>query len=184
MNNNLAKLKKITINFIYRMLIIILITIVLLILMKKNISFKKDFYKYVYDTNISFSKISNLYNKYFKDFTNNLNNKNIKKVSNEKINYIKKEKYEEGVRLTVSSNYSIQVQESGIIVYKGLKEPYGNVIIIQQINGIDLLYGNIDTTNYKIYDYVNKGDILGSCNNELYLLFKKNGKVIDYEKYI
>lgn len=183
MNDNIVKFKKLIISFIYRFLIVSLVTILLLIMMKKNINFKKEFYKYVYDTNISFSKISNLYNKYFKDFNLNLDNKTYK-VASEKISYLKKEKYEDGVKLTVNSNYSVQAQESGIVIYKGIKEPYGNVIIIQQINGIDLLYGNIDNINYNLYDYVKKGDILGICNNKLYLLFKKNGKIIDYEKYI
>ena len=184
MNNKVTKIKELVFNYIYRLLIVALITIVLLIIMKKNINFKRDFYKYVYDTNFSFAKFNNLYNKYFKDFKTTIKDNNIKNVSSEKINYSKKEKYEEGVKLTVSNNYSVQNQESGIVIYKGIKEPYGNTIIIQQINGIDLLYGNIDVNNYNLYDYVKKGDILGVCNNTLYLLYKKNGKVINYEDYI
>ena len=68
MNNKVTKIKELVFNFIYRLLIVALITIVLLIIMKKNINFKRDFYKYVYDTNFSFAKFNNLYNKYFKDF--------------------------------------------------------------------------------------------------------------------
>ena len=74
-------------------------------------------------------------------------------------------------------------KDSGIIVFIGNKEDYGSSIIVQQVNGIDVLYGNIENTNYKLYDYVKKGDILGSANKYLYLLFKKDGKVLDYEKY-
>ena len=86
--------------------------------------------------------------------------------------------------LVVSNNYTVPVIESGIVVFIGDKEDYGKVIIIQQINGIDLLYGNIDNTSYKLYDYVKKGDILGISNNYLYLVYKKDGKVLDYEKYL
>ena len=184
MHNKFLKIKELTVNFVYRLLLVSLITIVLLIVMRKNINLKKEFYKYVYDTNIKFAEFNNLYNKYFKDFKMNMNANTIEKVSNEKINYVKKEKYKDGVKLSVSSNYSIPIIESGIVVYKGLKEPYGNVIIIQQINGIDLLYGNIENSNYNLYDYVKKNNVLGTCNKELYLLFKKDGKVLNYEKYI
>ena len=39
-------------------------------------------------------------------------------------------------------------------------------------------------TNYKLYDYVKKGDVLGTSNKNLYLVFKKDGKVLNYEKYL
>ena len=102
----------------------------------------------------------------------------------EKISYSKQDKYKDGVKLSISNNYSVPVLESGIIVYIGNKDEYGNSIIVQQINGIDLLYGNIENTNYKLYDYVKKGDVLGTSNKNLYLVFKKDGKVLNYEKYL
>lgn len=179
-------IKKTIVNFILKTLIVTVITLVLLIIMKTSAKFKTLYYKYVYDTNITFTKFNNLYNKYFKDLNikDIINKDKTKTVSGEKISYSKQVKYKDGVKLTVSNNYSVPVLESGIIVYIGNKDGYNNSIIVQQINGIDLLYGNIENTNYKLYDYVKKGDVLGTSNKNLYLVFKKDGNVLDYEKYL
>ena len=45
-------------------------------------------------------------------------------------------------------------------------------------------YGNISNTSVKLYDYVKKGDILGEVNDYLYLVYKKNGNILNYEDYI
>ena len=176
--------KNILVNFILKALIVAVITLVLLIVMKTNVKFKTMYYKYVYDTSITFTKFNNLYNKYFKDLNINKINNSTKTVSDEKLSYSKVTKYKDGAKLLVSNHYTVPSMESGIVVFIGDKEDYGKVIIIQQINGIDLLYGNIDNVNYKLYDYVKKGDILGSANKYLYLVYKKDGKVLDYEKYL
>ncbi len=176
--------KNIVVNFIFKTLIVTAITLVLLIVMKSSAKFKTMYYKYVYDTSITFTKFNNLYNKYFKDLNFNKIHTSTKTVSNEKLSYSKITKYKDGAKLVVSNNYTVPALESGIVVFIGDKEDYGKVVIIQQINGIDLLYGNIDNTNYKLYDYIKKGDVLGSADKYLYLVYKKDGKVLDYEKYL
>ena len=91
----------------------------------------------------------------------------------------------DGVKLTVSDKYLVPNQLSGLVVFIGKKDGYGNTIIIQQANGIDLWYGNIDVTNVKLYEYVEEGTLIGTTkDNILYLVYKKDGKVIDYQKYI
>lgn len=180
MNTNKRRLKKSISDFLFKTLIVGIITLVLMITMKTNANFKTNFYKYVYDTNLSYSKFTNFFNKYFKD----LKKEESVTVSNEEVAYEKKEKHYDGAKLTVGSNYNVQAKESGIVVFIGEKEHYGNVMIIQQIDGIDVWYGNISDINYSMYDYVKKGDILGISNDYLYLLYKQNGKVLDYEKYI
>ena len=46
-------------------------------------------------------------------------------------------------------------------------------------------YSNIDTSNIKVYDHVEKGKYLGeTLNNKLYLVFKKEGNFVDYKEYI
>ncbi len=179
---DIKRFKKLAFDFILKTLIVAIITLILLIIMKNNLKFKTVFYKYVYDTNISFNKFNNLYNKYFKDF-NIKSLKETESVSSDKIDYNSKEKYNDGVKLSVSNNYSVGAQESGIIVFKGKKEKYGDTVIVQQINGIDLWYGNI-SSEYNLYDYVKKGDILGVSDKTLYLVYKKDGKILDYEKYL
>ena len=87
----------------------------------------------------------------------------------------------------VSGNLTtiIPVLESGLVVFIGDKDNYKNSIIIQQVNGIDVWYSNINNSNLKLYDYVEKGTLIGeTINNELFLVFKKDGKAIDYKKYI
>ena len=182
MDKNLVK--NVVINFILKTLLVTLITLVLLIVMKSSTKFKTMYYEYVYERSITFTRFNNLYNKYFKDLNLNKIKTSTKAVSSEKLSYNKVTKYKDGAKLLVSNNYTVPALESGIVVFIGDKEDYGKVIIIQQINGIDLLYGNIDNTNYKLYDYVKKGDILGISNNYLYLVYKKDGKVLDYEKYL
>ena len=89
------------------------------------------------------------------------------------------------VALTVTTNYLVPVKKSGLVVFIGEKENYGNVIIIQQMDGIDLWYGNLKETNVKLYDYVEEGTLLGEVKeNTLYLVFKKEGNVLNYQEYI
>ncbi len=74
---------------------------------------------------------------------------------------------------------------SGIVVFIGEKEDYGNTIIVQQMNGIDAWYGNIDTTSIKLYDYVEKGIMLGETKDTtLYLAFQKDGNFHQYKEYL
>ena len=43
----------------------------------------------------------------------------------------------------------------------------------------------MDSINVSMYEYVEKGDLLGEVSTtELYLLFKKNGEILDYKEYI
>ena len=75
--------------------------------------------------------------------------------------------------------------ESGIVVFMGEKEGYGNTIIIEQVNGVDVYYSNINPSNIKLYDYIEKGKLLGEVkDNKLYMVFQKDGKYLDYKKYI
>ena len=91
----------------------------------------------------------------------------------------------DGVRLTVNDKYLVPNQLSGLVVFIGEKEGYGNTVIIQQANGIDLWYGNIEDVNVELYDYVEQGDLIGNTKDtNLYLVYKKDGEVLNYEDYI
>ena len=99
--------------------------------------------------------------------------------------YNHKEKYNEGVKLTVNKSYLMPVLESGIVVFKGNKELYGETIIVQQVDGVDLWYVNVNSDSVKLYDYVEKGSLLGECKDtEIYLYYQKNGEFLNYEKYL
>ena len=175
MNNN-------TYVFFTKLLISIVLTLIILILIKSSNIFKTNFYKEVYSTNISFAPISDIYNKYIGSL-GIFNNVGTEAVFNEKIVYSKSEKYLDGVKLSVDSNL-VPVNESGVVVFIGEKEGYGNTVIIQRIDGIDEWYGGIVNTNVKLYDYVEKGNLLGEIDKYLYLVYKKDGNILNYEEYL
>ena len=92
-------------------------------------------------------------------------------------------------RVTFSDIKDIIKEElNNISDYKAFgfrKEDYGNTIIIEQVDGIDTYYSNINYSNIKLYDYVEKGEALGEAiNDNLYLKFEKDGKSLDYKKYL
>lgn len=172
--------------FVNSFCVTIILTLLTLIILKSNSKLKQGFYKEVYEKNFSFSKVNEMYKKYFgssipfKDFF-----VSTKPVFNEKLTYLEANKYMDGVKLTVDDKYLVPNQLSGLVVFIGEKEGYGNTIIIQQANGIDLWYGNIESANIKLYDYVEQGDLIGNTKDtNLYLVYKKDGEVLNYEDYI
>lgn len=158
------------------------IILVVLILCNSNSKIKSLVKKYIVDENYNFSKINNIYNKYISKF--NESKEKVTSVNNEKLlNYKSSMKYKNGVLLTVEEE-NVKMLESGLIVYIGTKNDIENVIVVQQSNGIDVMYGYVENINVKVYDYVEKGTILGVASNKLYLEFSKDGEVIDYSPYI
>lgn len=170
--------------FFIKLLVSIVITLVVLIIIKSSTDFKNKFYKQVYSDNISFVKIKDVYNKYIGDIDILDNALKVESVFNENLSYGSKEKYLDGVKLFVGPNYLVPVNESGIVVFIGHKEGYDNTVIVQRIDGIDEWYGNIENVNIKLYDYISEGEILGEVNNELYLVYKKDGTILNYEEYL
>ena len=179
-------LKKSVRRFINQTLISIIILLIGLIVIRKDVSLKEKINKKIYEDNIEFVKVKNLYDKYFGEILpiNNLVSEN-KPVFNEKINYLKEEKYNDGVKLTVENNLMIPNMKDGIVVFIGEKENYGNTIVVEQTDGIDVFYGNIENSNIKLYDYVESGTLLGQAkDNYIYLVFQKEGNSLDYKQYI
>ena len=170
--------------FFIKLLISIVITLVILILIKSSSNFKNEFYKKVYSDNISFTQLKQVYNKYIGNLDIFDNVVKTEMVFNEKLIYKSKEKYLDGVKLNVDANYLVPINESGIIVFIGEKEGYNNTVIVQRVDGIDEWYGNIQNVNVKLYDYVSKGELLGDVNNNLYLVYKKDGNILNYEEYL
>lgn len=173
--------------FFSRTCICIILILIVLIVIKINPSFKTHFYTYVYENNISFAQINKFYEKYagssfpFKDYFKD----STKPVFNEKLTYEEVEKYLDGVKLIVDTNYLIPALEDGLVIFLGEKEGYGNTLIISQSNGIDVWYSNIENVAVSLYDYVEKGGLIGnSKDNSFYLVFKKDGQILDYEEYI
>ncbi|HIR58599.1 MAG TPA: M23 family metallopeptidase [Candidatus Onthousia excrementipullorum] len=178
-NNNLKKHIR---SFITKVLLTIIVTLILLIGFKTNLDFKSNFNKYVYNTSLPFTDFKALYDKYFLGTKNNDND--TKEVFNENLVYTDKSMYEDGVKLTVKSNYLVKAIDSGIVVFIGDKDKYGKTVIVQQVNGVDVFYGNVNSS-VNMYDYVEKGSLIGEViDTNLYLAFQKEGNFVDYKEYI
>lgn len=170
-----------------RFLLLIVLFLGIAIYMKTSETAKNNVLSNVFNNNFSFTKYGQAIKSVFGDLTpfKSSLEKNTKAVFNEKLNYSEAKKYRNGVQLTVADQYLVPALKSGIVVFIGEKDYYQNAIIIQGTDGVDYWYGNFDTTKVKIYDYVEKGQELGSTReNKLILSFIKNKKVLDYEKYL
>lgn len=168
-----------------RFLILVVITIITIFVLEFNNQFKTTFYKYVYDDNISFAMINNWYQSKFgnplpfsKWFNDTL------PVFNEQLKYSSSSIYKDGVRLEVGLEYLVPALDGGIVIFTGEKEGYGNTVIIEQADGVDVWYSNLSEINVKLYDYLSKGSLVGQVNNDLYLVFYKNGEALDYQDRI
>ena len=178
-SNNLKKYIR---SFITKVLLTIIVTLILLIGFKTNLDFKSNFNKYVYNTSLPFTDFKSLYDKYFLGTEEKDND--TKEVFNENLVYTDKSIYEDGVKLTVESNYLVKALDSGIVVFIGDKDKYGKTVIIQQMNGVDVFYGNV-TASVNMYDYIEKGSLIGEViDTNLYLAFQKEGNFVDYKEYI
>ena len=168
-----------------RVLLTTIIVLTILIVCNLNKNFKTFINKNVYETNYNFSKINTLYKKYFLNIKNTAEDKVTSLVSkNNILDYTSVKEYKDGVVLTVEDNYPVKMLESGLVVFIGEREGIDS-IVVQQSNGIDVIYGNIDAKDIKIYDYIEKGNIIGEVKeNELYLAFYKDREVLSYEPYI
>ena len=179
-------LKKSVRSFISRVLLTVIIFLVGMILVKSDSKIKNIILEQVYNKNFEFTKMRKIYKKYFGNILSidQLAMKD-QQVFQEKLSYQKENSYLDGVKLSVSENYMVPVLESGIVIFIGEKEGYGNTVVVEQIDGIDVYYSNISTEGIKLYDYLEKGSLLGEAQDKkIYLVFQKDGKYLNYKDYI
>ena len=179
------KLKKEIVNYITKILIsIIFLLLTMIYISNPN---NKELYKKIFlSDSISFAKINNWYQNKFGSIIplEDITVESTKKVFNENLEYELMEDYLDAKLLKVKDNYMVPTIESGVVVYIGDKDSYGNTCIIQGIDGVDIWYSNIDTSNLDLYDYIKKGSLIGPVkNNNLFLLLMKDNEFITYEEY-
>lgn len=176
-NNKLA-------NVFTRVLIAVIFVLTSLIYIHLDKSNAENYKKMLFETNLSFTSFENWYEKYFgKVLPVEINTPTVpvSKTSNE---FKSVTKYEDGVACKMAKGSTISTLNSGILVFLGEKEKYGNVAIIQGIDGVDIWYGNIENISLSLYDYVEKDTLLGTSKEEdIYLVFQKDGQFLDYEEY-
>lgn len=172
-------------NLLFKVLVCVLLLLVGLIVLKIDYKSSKTIYKFIYETNFNFAKVNELYQEYVGDIIPfQSDSKKDIPVFSEDIIYKNLSIYKDGVSLEVGVDYLIPVLEDGIVVFIGEKEDYGNTIIIQQTDGVNVWYGNVTNVNVNLYDYVAKGEFLAASQSEnIYFLFEKEGEYIDYKTY-
>ena len=172
-------------NLLIRTTTVIIFLISLSIIYKSNVPLKNKISDYFFKDNISFVQIKKFYDKYLGGLLPITKEKtNLAEVFNEKLNYNEESIYYDGVKLNVSESYLVPSLAEGMVVFIGDKENYGKTIIIENLDGIEYWYGNIYTTSLKLYDYVEKGTLVGEVQNDLYMVFSRDGKYLNYEEYI
>lgn len=190
--NNIGKKKLVANNkdyvnlLITRVLFAVIIFFVMVIL-SNTTEFGANFVKNkVLGENMSFSTVANIYNKYFGSilpFEKII--KDDQTVFSEKLSYEGISNYKDGYELKVKRNYLVPVINSGIVVFIGEKEGYGNTVIIQGIDEVDYWYSNVTNLSCSLYDYVSKGDYLGTADGEkIYLTFKKGSEYLEYDEIL
>lgn len=87
-------------------------------------------------------------------------------------------------RFRVNNNTPVSILESGVVIYKGPKNNWENVIVIQGIDGVDYWYGNVINSDINLYDYLEKNHIIGESDGNYFdLVMKKGNNIIKYENY-
>lgn len=164
-------------NVFLKILLSIFILFGVLSIIRLSPDTKSAIKKELFETNFDFSVVNNFISKIFPSEEN-------VSVNDAGVKYKKHSNYLDGVMFEMNEGDSVNLIDSGIVVFIGEKEGYGKTLIVQQSNGIDVWYGNIDDVSVNLYDYINKNTVIGTSKDKLYLVFQKNGEFLDYKDYI
>lgn len=159
--------------------IFFLVSIIFTNISDKNLLLYKE---YVLTESMPFTKVKGWYEEYFGSVLPKPENTTT--VFDGKLVYKEIEDYLDGEKLTLTSKSLVNNLTSGVVVFIGEKEGYGNTVIIQGIDGVDIWYANIENVGVKLYDYTLNGTVLGeTVDDKLYLVIKKDNDFIKYEDY-
>ena len=185
-SNNDDKRVKYLKNLISRTLISIIMLFGVGIYIKLDSKNIDNIHKYLLSDSLKFTKINNWYHDKIGNLVPKINNNNTSLVmSSEELKTKEYEKYKDGIKIKVNKSTPISLLNGGIVVFIGNKDDYGNVITIQGNDGIDYYYGNISNTNVNLYDYLEKDTLIGEAHDDyIYLVLKKDGNNLKYEKYL
>lgn len=174
---NISKSNNIFKRLLNKLFTIVIFTMLIIIISNYSPKFRNFIINDVLNDTMDFSKVNKVINKFTDIFKINKN----KTVPVIKMENEKSEKYLDGVKYYINENENIYVKDSGIVTYIGNKEGYNNTVIIQQSNGYYAWYGNIKE-NIKMYDYVEKGSILGTASKEYYYALFKDDKSVSIDE--
>lgn len=172
-------------NLFTRTLVAVIVVLISAIYVNASDKNLKSFKENLFEKSLSFNKVSSAYNKVFGNVMPlELDKGTTKSVFNEGISYSDITNYENGYKLTLTNSMVTSLYD-GIVVFIGEKEGYGNTIIVQGSNGVDIWYGNVTNVGVSLYDYIDKDTMLGeSVDSNLYLVFNKENQFLGYEEYL
>lgn len=172
-------------SFISKILICFILFLVFIICNNHSSSFKKYIYEYVYNDTFMFSTFRKWYSDNLGNILPNNNFSIVDTVFNQQLIYSDDSLFLDGVALNVEDNYLVPNLSNGVVVFLGIKNNYGNCVIIEDESLVNIWYCNLDNISVSIYDYVSSGSFLGEVNSDkLYLVFEKNGEFLDYKEFI
>ena len=185
LNNNINVNSNYISNLFSRCLVAIIIVLISAIYVNVSENNLIKYKKNLFEKSFSFSKVTRTYNKYFgKIIPIEIEKGTTKMVFNDKISYEDIKKYENGYELNLTSNIVTSLYD-GIVVFVGEKPGYGNTVIVQGTNGVDIWYGNVTNVGITLYDYISKDTMIGEASdNKLYLVFNKENEYLSYEEYL
>ncbi len=160
--------------FLGKLFTIIIFSMTIIIISNLSSDFRNFIINDVLNSTFDFSS----FNKFVNKTTNVFKNNETMNVSSEVV-VSNTEEYLDGVKYILKETEKVYVKDSGIVTFIGKKEGYNNTIVIQQSNGYYAWYGNIDKESIKLYDYVEKGSVLGTESDEYYYVLLKDDKPID-----
>lgn len=106
-----------------------------------------------------------------------MDNENVLQVSGDYILPVKGKIIEDyvtngkGIIVQTDVGGSAYAVEEGTILYAGIKEDYGNTVIIQHKDKSETWYGHLEAIDVKVYSSISKGEKLGVLNDEGTLFF-------------
>ena len=167
-------------NLLSKLITIVVFTFLVIIISNNNPNFKAFIIDKVLNSTFDFSKINKLISNITGIFDSKEKAEDYIKKQNEK----QKDRrfpleYDiDGVKFILNGEENVYLNDSGIVTFIGEKDGYNNTIIIQQSNGYYAWYGNLNP-KIKLYDYVEKGTVIGSATDEYYYVLLKDDKPID-----
>lgn len=187
-NNEIVETNKKNSNKISKIFTKILLSIILVLGCTIYVKLSPDnmawFKENIFESNLTFTKINNWYHEVFGSVLPSVTEQQDLTASSN-IQNVSREPYLDGYKISSTKNSPVTSIQSGLLVFMGEKEGYGNTFIIQGVDGVDIWYGGIGDTDFKLYDYVEKDSILGNTTEDYYyLIFKKDNEFLTYEDYI
>lgn len=187
-NNEIVETNKKDSNKISKLFTKILLSIILVLGCTIYVKLSPDnmawFKENIFESNLTFTKINNWYHEVFGSVLPSVTEQQDLTASSN-IQNVSREPYLDGYKMSSIKNSPVTSIQSGLLVFMGEKEGYGNTFIIQGVDGVDVWYGGIVDTDFKLYDYVEKDSILGNTTEDYYyLVFKEDNEFLTYEDYI